>query len=459
MGRFGAIRQALNSVTARLILLSFSVQIILSGAALAYVYAATSRTLEAEERTVVSELRDDFLASYRTGGDSALSALIEARLAKDQGEVVALLIDRQGRVRAGNLSAWPATVGQSTGWRTIVLYRVDRAKPETLGVIATPLPGRGRLLVGRVVDANLGLLRINIEVIITALLAAVPLAFLLAIVLGRFLNRRLRAINSTAAAVAAGNLAQRVPRDGSGDPFDMLAASVNAMLERIQLLVSELRIVTDGIAHDLRSPLTRLRSVIERARQGTDNKTALAALDSVSREADLLLTMLTTALQITRVEAGVGHERFVAVDVELLLTDLAELYDPSAEEQGITLTYLAPVKPLGEIQLHRDLVLQSLSNLIENALRYADGTNIISLSAEPVPQGVRLIVADRGPGIPADRCEEAKHRFVRLDPSRHLGGSGLGLALVDAVARLHGGSLVLEDNQPGLRAVMQLTSA
>ncbi|MBX9731794.1 MAG: HAMP domain-containing histidine kinase [Sphingomonas sp.] len=435
----------------------FAVQILLSGIALTYVYVATSRTVEAEERAIVTELGDDLLTSYRAGGDAALAALIETRLAKDQGEVVALFIDRNGKIRAGNLSAWPATIGRSTGWRTMTLYRIGGSDPETIGVIAKSLSGQAKLLVGRVIDANVRLLRISIEVIVTALLAAVPLASLLAILLGRFFNQRLRMLNITAAAVAAGNLAQRAPRDGSEDPFDALAGSVNAMLERIELLVGELRIVTDGIAHDMRSPLTRLKAVIEQARQKTSDDAALAALEQVSREADLLLAMLATALQIARVEAGVSHDRFVTVDIETLLSDLVEVFGPSAEEQGVMLVDEKRAEPIGKLLLHRDLVLQSLSNLVENALRYAEGTRVITVSAEPTTEGVCLIVADNGLGIPADRREEAKHRFVRLDPSRHLGGSGLGLALVEAVARLHNGSLVLEDNHPGLRAIMRLS--
>lgn len=456
MERWRSLTRSFSSATAKLILLVFAVQILLSGIALTYVYVATSRTVEAEERTIVTELSDDLLARYRTGGDAALAALIETRLAKDQGQIVALLIDGNGKIRAGNLSAWPATIGRSTNWRTMTLYRIGGSEPETIGVIAEPLSGEGRLLVGRVVDANVRLLRINVEVIVTALLAAVPLAFLLALLLGRFFNQRLRMLNTTAAAVAAGDLAQRAPRDGSEDPFDTLAGSVNAMLERIELLVGELRIVTDGIAHDMRSPLTRLKSVIEQARQKTGDEVAHAALESVSREADLLLAMLATALQIARVEAGVSNDRFITVDIETLLSDLVEVFGPLAEEQGVMLVDERRAEPVGKLLLHRDLVLQSLSNLVENALRYAEGTNVITVSAEPTAEGVSLIVADCGLGIPAARREEAKRRFVRLDPSRHQGGSGLGLALVDAVARLHNGGLVLEDNHPGLRAIMRL---
>lgn len=437
-------------------MLAFTAQILLSGIALAYVYAATSHKLEAEQRRLVSDLKDEFLAIHRIGGNAALAMVIKARLANGQGDVIALLVDSDGKIRAGNLSAWPATIARSASWRTLALYRVGGSTPETIGLIATPLAGREKLLVGQVVDANLRLLRISVEVIVTALLAAVPLAFLLAMLLGRFFNQRLLGLNTTAAAVAAGNLAQRAPRDGSGDPFDTLAGSVNAMLERIDVLVAELRIVTDGIAHDLRSPLTRLRSVIERARQTTRDEAALAALDRVSQEADLLLAMLATALQIARVEAGVSPDRFVMVNVETLLTDLVEVFGPLAEEQGITLTCTDMANPSVQLRLHRDLVQQSLSNLIENALRYATGTATVTLSFEHESGGARLIVADHGPGIPSARRDDAKRRFVRLDESRHLGGSGLGLALVDAVARLHHGSLILEDNQPGLRAIMRL---
>ncbi len=445
----------LGSATTRLVALAFVLQVLISAIVLFYVYTATVREVERQERAVVVELRDDLVAGYRSGGTPELARLITARLAAAHGETVAALVDAQGRVLAGNLAAWPATVVAGDQWRAITLYRTGAERPEPMGVMAVNLADGSRLLAGRVVESNLRLVRINTGAIIAALLVAVPLALLLALLLGRIINSRLRAISATAAAVAGGDLSQRVLRDGSDDAFDTLARAVNAMLARVEALVGELRIVTDGLAHDLRSPLTRLKSTLERARSETDDPRALAALEVVGGEADQLLTMLGTALQISRAEAGIGRERFDDTDVDALIADIVEVFGPVAEDQGIALC-VAQGPPVGHARLHRDLVQQALSNLVENAIHYAVGATHITVSARSASETLVLTVADDGPGIPADRREEAKRRFARLDPSRHSAGSGLGLALVESVARLHDGRLELLDNGPGLRAEMTL---
>ena len=450
------LRFGLGSATTRLVALVFGVQILLSGTVLFYVYAATAREVERQERAVVTELRDDLLAGFRSGGQPVLARLIRSRLAAAHGETIATLVDADGRVVAGNLAAWPATVTPASSWRIIALYRLGADHAERMGVIAAALPDGGKLLAGRVVETNLKLVRINSEAILAALLAAVPLALLMALLLGRIVNSRLHAVSATAAAVASGDLSQRVPRDGSGDAFDTLAGAVNTMLARVETLVGELRIITDGLAHDLRSPLTRLKSTLERARSEIADPGALAALESVSTEADQVLAMLGTALQISRAEAGIGRDMFVDTNVDALVDDVVEVYGPVAEDQGVSLSVAPRHGMVGLRPLHRDLVQLALGNLVENALKYAEGATAITLAAEMAGDSLVLTVADNGPGIPADRREEAKQRFARLDPSRHIAGSGLGLALVEAVARLHGGTLVLADNTPGLRVVLTL---
>ncbi len=435
--------------------LVFGLQILLSGLLLAYVYAATTRAVAQQQRGIVAELRNDLLAGFQSGGERGLSQLIAARLdATDAHDIVALLVHADRRVIAGNLAAWPGNVANDDHWHTLTLMRTGGDRPERMEVIATALPQGAHLLTGRVLEENLRLTSINAEAIVAALLIALPLALLMAVLLGRIINTRLRSVTTTAAAVASGDLSQRVPRDGSNDAFDALAAAVNTMLARVEALVGELRIVTDGLAHDLRSPLTRLKSTLERARDETADSGAMAALDSVATEADQVLAMLGMALQISRAEAGIGRDRFVATDVDALIGDLIEVFGPVAEDAGITLRRGG--ERVGTITLHRELVQQALVNLVENALHYAEGATRITVSAARSNNRLSLTVADDGPGIAADRREEAKRRFSRLDPSRHSAGSGLGLALVEAVARLHGGSLALWDNGPGLRAVMML---
>jgi signal transduction histidine kinase len=445
----------LRSTTTRFIALVFLLQIAATTGILLYVHQASLNALEGEQKALVGELRSDLLAGYREGSEADLSRLINARLDSVRSDIPAiLLMSAKGEVIAGNLAAWPATIPYRTEWRTLDLYRMGGARAEYIGLIATTLPGGAHLLTGHVIDGNLRLTRINEKAMLVALLLAVPVALLIALLLSQLINRRVRGIALTAAAVGHGNFSHRVPMDGSGDAFDTLGYGVNAMLDRIEALIGELRIVTDGLAHDLRSPITRLKSVIERACIDVKDPIALTALDSVSAEAETLLAMLSTALQISRAEAGIGRDRFIAVDVKALLDDLVEVYGPIAEDQCFALTAQAPDGLTAT--LHRELISQALGNLIENALKYGEGGKSVVLAAKRDGAHLILSVTDDGPGIPAARTEEAKRRFGRLDPARHISGSGLGLSLVEAVARLHGGDMALDDNAPGLKVVMTI---
>jgi signal transduction histidine kinase len=213
-----------------------------------------------------------------------------------------------------------------------------------------------------------------------------------------------------------------------------------------------LRVVTDSLAHDLRSPLTRLRATIERAVRETDDEVALTALDRVATEAETLLAMLSTALQISRAEAGIGRDRFVATDLGRLIEDLAEVYGPLAEETGIMLV----ANGAAQAEVHRELIGQALANLVDNAMKYGRPSGVIRLSVGTMRDMVVLGVDDDGPGIPADRRDEAVGRFGRLDPARQATGAGLGLSLAAAVARLHDGTLTLGDNNPGLSVRLTL---
>jgi signal transduction histidine kinase len=248
--------------------------------------------------------------------------------------------------------------------------------------------------------------------------------------------------------VGAGDLSRRVEVGEGDDAFARLGRGFNGMLDKIEALVTELRLVTDGLAHDLRSPITRLQTVIERASVDARDSDTRAALDSARNEAENLQAMLTAALQISRAEAGIGRDRFVPVDLATVLDDLVEIYGPLAEEGGFALTAEAPEGVI--LPIHRELLGQALGNLVENALRHAEGGSKIRLGVARERDDIVISVADDGPGIPPERRGDALRRFGRLDPARHTSGFGLGLSLVDAAARLHGGRVELADGQPGL---------
>jgi signal transduction histidine kinase len=444
-----------RSTTRRFIALVFLLQLAATAGILFYVHEASERALEVEQKALVAELHDDLVAGYAEGGQANLTKLIDARLATVRSNIaVILLTSPDGAPVAGNLAAWPTVIPYQTSWRTLDLYRMASDRAEHIGLIATVLPNGAHLLTGHVIDGDVVLARINQDAMIAAFVLAIPLTLLIALILGRVINARVRSISHTTEAVSSGDLTQRVRLDGSGDAFDALGTGVNTMLDRIERLVGELRIVTDGLAHDLRSPITRLKSAVERACIDVNDPIALTALETVSVEAETLLAMLTTALEISRAEAGIGRDRFVLTNVGALVADIVEVYGPVAEDKGFTLTGDAP-DDLHAL-LHRELISQSLANLIENTLKYAAGGSTIDILATIDGAAIKLIVADNGEGIAPEQHDEARRRFGRLDPARNIAGSGLGLSLVEAIARLHGGEVVFEDNAPGLRVVVTI---
>lgn len=440
----------LRSTTVRFVLLTFLFQLPVTGGLLLFVQQVSQRALIGEQKDYVTELQSELVAAFDAGGRSELVSLMNARVNSPvHASAVLLLIGADGRPVVGNIDAWPPTVPHQSGWRTIDLFRSGSEHPERMGIVATPLPDRSVLLIGRTIDASERLAQVNAEAVAAALLLSVLLTFACAVLLGRLLSRQINHIVETTTAVGHGSLTRRVPVDGSGDAFDALGGAINAMLDRIELLVSQLRMMTDGLAHDLKSPVTRLKSVLERAIIDVEEPNALGALERVSEEAETLLQMLSTALLISRADAGIGRDNFTAMPVADLLGDLAEIYGPLIEDRGFSITVRAPADT--NVTLHRELMSQAIGNLIENALKYAIGGTRIALSAVVEDQTLNLMVEDDGPGIPADRHEDAIRRFGRLDPARQIPGSGLGLSLVRAAARLHDGWVALEDCGPGLR--------
>jgi Signal transduction histidine kinase len=278
----------------------------------------------------------------------------------------------------------------------------------------------------------------------------------------RAILRRITQMTATSESIMSGDLSQRISTTGSGDELDELARNLNAMLDRIEHLMAGLREVSDNIAHDLKTPLNRLRNraeaVLREARTIEDYQ---EGLERTIEQADEIIRTFNALLLIARLEAGAVDESKEVFDLTALVGDLVELYGPHAEESDRQLTFDAP----GEILVlaNRQLIGQAIANLIDNALKYGEpapgsangsGVRDIEVALRRTGSGVEVIVADHGPGIPQGDRERALKRFVRLEASRTRPGSGLGLSLVAAVARLHDGQVRLEDNEPGLRVVL-----
>lgn len=447
-------RRLLGSTTFRLAALIFLLQLVLAGSVLVYVRYALGNEATRNQQLIVAELESDLRTWHLKGGVDAVATEIAARLNGLKGEnIVVLLVDPDGRHIAGNLKSWPTVVPWTTQWRTIELFRIGGDAPEQLGIKATTLPGGSHLLTGRVIDNEVRLREISERVILIAFILALPLALFVAAIVSRIIDRRVIGIAETASAVGDGNLSRRVPRGESGDSFDLLADKINVMLARIEVLVGELRIVTSGLAHDLRTPIVRLTATLAQAATEVRDPAAIRAIYKVSTEAENLMSMLGTALQISQAEAGIGRNRFMDIDVAEMLADIAELYEPALEAQALAISVTTtPIR----FKLHRELVNQAISNLVDNAMKYAEGASRIDLSAELTATQLEITVADNGVGIAAEDHAAAMRRFGRLDPSRNTSGAGLGLALVEAVARLHDGAVTLTGNNPGLRVTLAL---
>jgi signal transduction histidine kinase len=283
--------------------------------------------------------------------------------------------------------------------------------------------------------------------------------------LSRALNQRLATINTTATAIMVGDLSRRIDRDGSHDEIDTISANLNLMLSRIEELMGALREVSDNIAHDLKTPLTRLRNRAEAALRDPSENTAFRdGLERTIEEADGLIQTFNALLLIARLEAGAVEDTKLDTDVAALVSDVIELYQPVADEAGLKLNY-NPGQPT-HAAINRQLVGQAVANLIDNAIKYSKinvslpSQSTIDVSVQSAANGDPIIVVDdHGPGIPNSERGRVLKRFVRLEQSRSAPGTGLGLSLVAAVARLHDGAIRLEDNSPGLRVIMTLSGS
>jgi signal transduction histidine kinase len=416
-----------------------------------------ARTIDAEAKGLID--------AFDNAGIRRLDAVIEARK-REPGASLYLLTNPIGEPLAGNVGQVPAEVLLHPGFLPIV-YRgsgsSDRYREALVGVYI--LPGGFRLLIGHDLAerARIGAVMVRalaVSLVFFAALGAAGALFVARRVLGRIDD-----MNKSAQGIMAGDLTRRLPVSGSGDELDRLAEGLNEMLGRIAVLMEGLREVSDNIAHDLRTPLTRLRNHAEAALAfGGDAAAYRQALEKTIEESDGLIRVFNALLLIARAEAGGDLGPPQPVDVGEAARSVAELYEPIAEEEGVTLTVHA--KDGLKVRGNRELIGQAIANLVDNALKYGAPQNgpgnekpDVVIAAERAGGSILLTVADRGPGIaPADRAR-VLDRFVRLEGSRSRPGSGLGLSLAAAVARMHGGAVELEDNQPGLRVRLTLPAA
>ncbi len=412
------------------------------------------------DQTVEAEITG-LAEQYRQGGMRRLVETVDRR-ANQPGSSLYLVTTFAGEPITGNVAQLPAGVLERPGLAETRYARTGEisAQHRALARIFL-LQGGFRLLVGRDLEDRETLRGVMLRALLTSLGWLVLIGTAGGIFVAMRVLRRVDAMSASAQTIMSGDLSQRLPHTGSGDELDRLASSLNAMLERIGELMKGLQEVSDNIAHDLKTPLTRLRNGVDEAlRTAQTPGDYRACLEKVVEESEGLIRVFNALLMIARLESGAAQEATQDFDVAEVARDVAELYDAVAEEQGIALILDADARLA--MRGGRELIGQALANLVDNAIKYGapiDGSTlekIVKISAHRMGDRIEIVVSDRGPGILAQDRARVVERFVRLEGSRSRPGSGLGLSLATAVARLHHGVLRLDDNEPGLRVTLDL---
>jgi signal transduction histidine kinase len=439
----------------RIALLAGLLALLSNLAVIGFIYIRTHDEAVATLHRQVAEQSKVLTDVYQSGGKAALDEAIDDTLTYADPQTAIALIDADGHELKGNLAAAPSIQSLQEGYRSAVIRLRGQPSPHQAQIVVSRLGGRHWLVSGRLVGEDLAF-RVTLErSLLLALAVAGLLGLFCGLILAHYVSLRIGNIAKVANRISARDLSQRVPVSGAGDSFDRLGMQINAMLDRIGTLMEELRLLTDTLAHDLRSPVSRLRTAAHAAAESSDPAEQEELLASVVRNADALIRILTTVLEISRSEALTGRKQFAWFDVGELASELAEMYDPLADERGASLKFDRPERPV-PLFGHRQLLAQALSNLLENAIRYGSNGREIEVRVRPGQRQIRIEVGDHGPGIPLDRRQEALRRFGRLDSSRSDEGAGLGLALAQSIAHLHEGELLLDDNSPGLLATFRL---
>jgi signal transduction histidine kinase len=409
------------------------------------VYLDRERNDALSERQILREVFDQ-------EGIPGLAVRIERRSRLAAPEAHYALFDRNGRRIGGDLLSPPAPLVEG-GW-TKVRSRT-RDGPIELHVTNERMPDGSLLVVGRDAAGQRDFEARLSSGLLIALAIVVAASLGVGLLLNALVIQRAAGVAGVAERIAAGDLGARAEVSERGDSFDRIGVSLNRMLDRIDELLTGMRTVTDSLAHDLRTPLTRMRGAVDGALDpATSHTDCRAALEQVSEELEHVLSVFAALIDIARAESGLSREMMQPLRLDEVVLELGALFAPVLEDAGQRLE-IRPAAPL-VVDGHEQLLRQAIGNLLFNAARHAGSGAAVTLEVMSADDQVQIVVADRGPGIPEEHRGRVKDRFVRLDAARSGSGSGLGLSIVAAAAKLHGGELRLEDNQPGLRAVLCL---
>jgi len=433
----------------------FGIVFALSAMALVgFLWYSTAGLLDRQVEAAIAADAQGLVERWSEGGIPALLLTIQERINENvDDDAIYEVIDPFGSTVGGNMGRWPPAVTQAGMFYELTVVQADtRSLAE---VRRYDLPGGFHLLVGRDVKGRVELRHLLTNALLSSILVIAGLGAVGAYVIRNVFKRMVAEVSATADAISGGDLTPRVRRSGRGDEFDRMAESINTMLERIARLMDGVRQVSNAIAHDLRTPITRARARLEDAAAHAQSETELrAAVERAVSDLDGVTAVFQALMRIAEIEVGARRSAFADVDLGPLLADLAELYGAVAEDHGLRLHLSVPdtLSILGD----RDMLQQAISNLLDNAIKFSPRGGTIRLEAAPSDRHARISVADEGPGIPEPDRGRATERFFRGEQARNTPGYGLGLALVQAVAALHEGTLVLADAKPGLLATITL---
>jgi signal transduction histidine kinase len=445
--------KTLRSSTFKLALIWIGIFGALVFALFGYVYWSTATYVrDRADRAIAAEqmiLRN----VYDSAGRDGLIAAIKDRVAPERFERgVYLLADPSFAPVAGNLKAWPAALKESNGWYYVSAreWKPDTADGSVLRATFDTLPDGYHLLVGK----NAGDLDAFTSKIEVALLLGVSLIFVLAAVASVSVTRRtvgrIEAINATSRSIMQSGLGKRIPLRGTRDEWDQLAENLNSMLDRVETLMAEVKQVSDNVAHDLRTPLTRMRGRLEKAYHRPHNSDYDHALiGDTMADLDAVLRMFSSLTRISQIEVGDRTSAFRTVNLAGIASEVVELFDAAAEDKRVHLNAVVDRRVL--ITGDRDLLFDAVANLVDNAIKYGDEAGRVTVEVTQNDSSAVISVADDGPGIPTNERQNVFKRFYRLERNRRTPGNGLGLSLVAAVARLHGAGIEMMDNEPGLK--------
>lgn len=453
--RFFALPALFRSQAFRIVLIYVVLFGISATGLIAFTYWNAKRALDEQSDQIIQTEIADLSTQYRQLDEDGLVQLIMNRSGPGARGLY-LLADSGHRVIAGNLDAWPQVEESGDYIEFTYFRRLSNGQIEerrARGRTFTLRSGDLLLVAQDVYDHDL-LAQLFSTTVPWTLALMLFLGLVGGALIGRNMLARLDSINRTSKDIIAGDLSRRVPVTTSHDEFDTLAENLNRMLDRIERLMSGVREVTDSVAHDLRTPLNRLRNRLETLlRHLNPGSEQQGELEAAVEETDQLIATFNALLLIAEADAGVAREAMAPVDVSAVVRDVADLYAPLADEKGIALKV-----ELGRsliIDGNRNLISQALVNLVDNAIKYTQAGGRVVIAVTESSGTVSLGVADTGPGIPEAERSHVLERFVRLEASRHSPGTGLGLSLVAAVASLHDATFILEDNHPGLKAVLR----